>query len=261
MGFNSLAPGSYRNLPNNSQPGSDQSPKRLTPEERVEMIEKVYKEVLCRKPDTRDINYYKYSTLGEDQIKKQLMSSAEFKEMMTKGREYTKLKEHADQLETRVRMLESQIKDQVAEFRELTNLLQEKNRHLQMMRNNCMPALPSEGGAFTYREEQNPSIKNAANAPVVPSPSLSSETIHQQPSRPTQPSLISDEPPSYLVARDDTTTTPITPQTQEIFTNEPKEKPITAPPHPSPAQETNYSDPYDQTKTDKPVKSFFKSIF
>ncbi|MEA3357739.1 MAG: hypothetical protein U9Q67_04885, partial [Patescibacteria group bacterium] len=50
----------------NSQLGTGatqpQQSKRQTPEERVKMIDKVYEDVLCRKPDTRDINYYKYST-------------------------------------------------------------------------------------------------------------------------------------------------------------------------------------------------------
>jgi hypothetical protein len=130
-----------------------QPQKRLTPEERIQMIESVYEEILGRKPDTRDINYYKYSTMGEDQIKKQLLASAEHKDTMNKGREYNKLKEHTEQLETRVHMLENQIKDQVDEFRELTNLLQEKNRHLELMRANYMPKTLSNGGAFTYASE------------------------------------------------------------------------------------------------------------
>lgn len=142
--------------------GQRQLPRQLTPEERITMIESVYEEILCRKPDTRDINYYKYSTLNDDQIKKQLIASAEHKEMMGKGREYTKLKDHAEQLETRVRMLEVQIKDQVEEFRELANLLQEKNRHLELMRANCMPRTIARGGDFTYSAERSQPPANRA---------------------------------------------------------------------------------------------------
>ena len=123
--------------PGQNPPGNQQ--KRLTPEERVKMIEKVYDEILCRKPDTRDINYYKYSTLDEEQIKKQLLASAEHKDMIKKGREYTSLKDRSEQLETRVRMLEGQIKDQIEEFRELSNLLQEKNRHITELRSKTVP--------------------------------------------------------------------------------------------------------------------------
>lgn len=104
--------------------------KRMTPEERIQMIEKVYNDILGRKPDTRDVNYYKYSTLGEEQIRAQLMNSAEHKELVKKGRDYKKLKDQNDQLTTKNKMLESQIKDQFEEFKQLNLLLQEKNRFI-----------------------------------------------------------------------------------------------------------------------------------
>lgn len=118
--------GSNSNSKNNS--------KRLTPEERVSMIERVYQEILHRKPDTRDINYYKYSTLNEEQIKKQLLASSEHKDLIKKGREYKKLKDQADQSGARTQMLEGKIKDQLEEFKQLNQLLQEKNRHIRTLR-------------------------------------------------------------------------------------------------------------------------------
>ncbi|WKZ31052.1 MAG: hypothetical protein QY318_04405 [Candidatus Dojkabacteria bacterium] len=113
------------------QPGQQ---KRLTPQERVEMIERVYQQVLVRKPDTRDINYYKYSTLGEEEIKKQLIDGKEHKQLIEDGRNYKKSEERAEQAEARVRMLEGQVKDQLEEFRHLTELLEEKNRFIQRLR-------------------------------------------------------------------------------------------------------------------------------
>lgn len=108
--------------------------KNLKPNEKVEMIEKLYEEVLGRKADTRDVNYYKYSTLGIDQIREQLILSKEHKELIQDGREYKKMKDRAISAEARVRMLENQIRDQVAEFQQLTNLLKEKNRHIRALR-------------------------------------------------------------------------------------------------------------------------------
>lgn len=108
--------------------------KKLTPQERVEMIEMVYLEVLSRKPDTRDINYYKYSTLGEGEIRKQLLTGKEHKQLMVDGQAYKKVKGRADQSDVRVKMLESQIKDQVVEFRQMTELLKEKNRYIHELR-------------------------------------------------------------------------------------------------------------------------------
>lgn len=117
------------NQNNANKPG-----KNMTPQERVGMIEKVYQEILGRNPDTRDINYYKYSTLGEEEIKKQLITGNEHKQLLADGRDYKKVKERALQAETRVKMLEGQILDQVEEFRQLTNLLREKNKHISELR-------------------------------------------------------------------------------------------------------------------------------
>lgn len=111
-----------------------QPPKRQTPEERVQMINKIYSEILGREPDTRDINYYKYSTLNEDQIKKQLLTSAEHKDLIKKGREYDQLKNQTDQAKTQTKMLEGQIKDQIEEFKQLNILLKEKNSYIQQLR-------------------------------------------------------------------------------------------------------------------------------
>ncbi|MBI2356862.1 hypothetical protein HYV12_02310 [Candidatus Dojkabacteria bacterium] len=114
-----------------SNPGTE---KRLTPQERVEMIEKVYMEVLNRKPDTRDINYYKYSTLSEEEIRRQLITGKEHKQLLDEGRDYKKMKDRAMSAETRVAMLESQVKDQVEEFKQLSDLLTEKNQYIQQLR-------------------------------------------------------------------------------------------------------------------------------
>lgn len=111
-----------------------QQQKRLTPQERVEMIERVYQQVLARKPDTRDINYYKYSTLGEEDIRRQLFDGKEYKQLLEDGRNYKKVEERVEQAEARVRLLEGQIKDQIEEFRNLTQLLEEKNRYIQRLR-------------------------------------------------------------------------------------------------------------------------------
>ncbi len=154
--------------------------KRLTPEERITMIESVYQEILGRKPDTRDINYYKYSTLNEDQIKKQLLASAEHKDILSKGREFSKMKDHADQLETRVHMLEGQIKDQIEEFRELTSLLQEKNRHLHALRSELSQKAPPPstlGGPIGYTVP-SASLQPPANHTVeIPQPISQHTTI------------------------------------------------------------------------------------
>jgi uncharacterized coiled-coil protein SlyX len=148
---------------NQSQGGE----KRLTPQERVEMIEKVYKEILDRKPDTRDINYYKYSTLSEEEIKTQLITGKEHKQLMQEGREYKKLKERAMNSETRVTMLESQIKDQIEEFKQLSTLLTEKNKYIQQLRD----GLNNPYNLVDHSAEVSKSVESKSqvfSSPVVP---------------------------------------------------------------------------------------------
>lgn len=132
--------------------------KRLSPQERVEMIEKVFNEILGRKPDTRDINYYKYSTMSEEEIKKQLLTGNEHKQLLTDGRDYKKLKDRALQAETRVKVLEGQIKDQVEEFKHLADLLKEKNKHIQELREKLN--LEKNQNPFSNGFVQNPNPFN-----------------------------------------------------------------------------------------------------
>lgn len=129
--FNSWGNDSFSN---NNQNNQNNQNKRMTPEERVQMIEKVYEEVLKRKPDTKDINYYKYSTLNEDEIKKQLLNGKEHTDLIQDGREFSKMKERTENAEVRVKVLEGQIRDQVEEFKKLGELLREKNKFIIELR-------------------------------------------------------------------------------------------------------------------------------
>jgi hypothetical protein len=126
--------GSAWDDPWGSKQDNDTQEKKLTPQERTEMIKKIYQEVLGREPDTRDINYYKYSTLGEDEIFKQIITGKEHKKLIADGKEYKSVSSRASQSDVRIKVLEGQIKDQVVEFRQLTELLQEKNRYINQLR-------------------------------------------------------------------------------------------------------------------------------
>lgn len=108
--------------------------KKLTPEEREEMIKKVYQYVLGREATVRDINYYKYSTLEEKDIAKQLLDSQEHKDILNNAREYIDLKSNFDKTEDKNRKMEIQIKDQIEEFKKLLQLLNEKNKYIEQLR-------------------------------------------------------------------------------------------------------------------------------
>jgi hypothetical protein len=138
---------------------------RMTPQERVSMIEKVYEEVLGRKPDTRDINYYKYSTLTEDEIRRQLLSGKEHKQLVEDGREFKKMRERATAAETKIKMLEAQNQDQLEEFKHLTKLLKEKNVYIQEMRQKL-------NNPYNFVGKDNPNVTTPAptsmQAPIEP---------------------------------------------------------------------------------------------
>jgi hypothetical protein len=136
---------------------------RMSPQERVAMIERVYEEVLGRKPDTRDINYYKYSTLSENEIRGQLLAGKEHKQLVEDGREFKKMRERATQAETKIKMLEAQNQDQIEEFKHLTKLLKEKNVYIQEMREKLKNPYNMIENAPT-QTSQPPSIPQTQNS-------------------------------------------------------------------------------------------------
>jgi uncharacterized coiled-coil protein SlyX len=112
----------------------DDDGERLTPAERMKMVERVYQEVLLRKPDTRDLNYYKYSSLSEEEIRKELLNREEHKNLVENGREYQKTKNLLENSQSRIKVLERQILDQEESFKQFNVLLKEKNAHIDDLR-------------------------------------------------------------------------------------------------------------------------------
>lgn len=223
--------------PYGSQGQGSQPQKRLTPEERVQMIKKVYAEILGREPDTRDINYYKYSTLNEEQVKKQLLSSTEHKELTKKGRDFDKIKSQTGQLQTRCKMLEGQIKDQLEEFKQLNLLLKEKNQYIQELR--------EEKGAY-------PKPGSPDNVPqCVQSPQ--GRVAQDQ----EQPHLKTTTPPQEI---------PESPQLQTgqpVPTAQPTTGPTALPPVPAATftNETTPSQPKNSSRIKELVTQFLSQFF
>ncbi len=108
--------------------------KKLSPSERVKMVEKAFRDILCREPDTRDLNYYKYSSATEEEIREELLEGKEHKTLVENGRDYKKLKNLLDSAKSQIRGLEGQIEDQKANLKEMNLLLKEKNLHIQELR-------------------------------------------------------------------------------------------------------------------------------
>lgn len=108
--------------------------KQLTPAERIEMITEIYKTVLGREPSTRDINYYKYSTLKREQIQDKLLKSDEHTNLIEQGAKYPQAETELNTARARIQKLENQIRDELEEFKKLISLLKEKNRCIEQLR-------------------------------------------------------------------------------------------------------------------------------
>lgn len=116
-------------LDNNSKPGT-----KLSPSERVKIIEKAYSEILGRQPDSRDLSFYKYSSASEETIRAELLESDEHKTLISDGRELKKVKNLLKNAKSKIRNLESEISAQGESFKEMQKLLKEKNLHIEKLK-------------------------------------------------------------------------------------------------------------------------------
>lgn len=102
--------------------------------ERTKEIEKVYKLVLGRKPTSREVSYYRYSTSKKDEIIKKLLESDEHKDLAKKGRDYPDLEERERLDQNTILKLKHGIEDQQEEFNQMRSLLNEKNKEIDSLR-------------------------------------------------------------------------------------------------------------------------------
>ena len=99
-------------------------------------IKEIYELVLGREPSSREMSYYRYSTLKKDAIIKKLLSSDEHKEILEKAKEVPGLNENNHTLESTVLKLRSSQEDRENEYLELKRLLVEKNNTIDTLREN-----------------------------------------------------------------------------------------------------------------------------
>ena len=97
-------------------------------------IEEIYELVLGRKPTSRELSYYRYSVSKKEDILKKLIKSEEHKEIVKKGREYPALEERARMDQSTILKLRHNIEDQQEEFNEMKSMLNEKNKEIDVLR-------------------------------------------------------------------------------------------------------------------------------
>jgi hypothetical protein len=98
------------------------------------VIERIFELVLKRKPTSRELSYYKYSVLSKEDIIKKLLNTEEHKDLISKGREYPQLEENERIARSTVLKLKHSIEDVKQEHEDLTELLSEKNKLIDSLR-------------------------------------------------------------------------------------------------------------------------------
>ncbi len=103
-------------------------------ESQNEDIEAVYDLVLGRKPTSRELAYYKYSTVKRDDVLKKLVKGQEHKDIVDKGRKYGDLETQSRLGQSTILKLRQNLEDQVGEINEMKSMLDQKNREIAVLR-------------------------------------------------------------------------------------------------------------------------------
>ncbi len=103
-------------------------------ESKNEEIEKVYELVLGRKPTSREIAYYRYSTVKKGDVVNKLLKSDEHKRIIEKGHKYPDIENQEKLAQSNILKLRHSIEDQNGEMEEMRSMLEQKNREIAVLR-------------------------------------------------------------------------------------------------------------------------------
>ncbi len=120
------------------------------PTERVPMIEKVFLEVLGRKPSSRELAYYKYGVMKEDGIRTKLLKSEEHKKVVDSASKLPSVENELKSVRLSEIKLQRKIEDINLEMIQSQKLLDEKNLLIKELRESVSNPydLPSEVEKF-----------------------------------------------------------------------------------------------------------------
>ena len=118
--------------------------------ERVLMIEKIFKVVLGRKPSSREIAYYKYGGMKEQEIYLKLLKSDEHKKILEDAKKLPNIEDELRDLRISERKIMQSREDLKSEILSSQGLLDEKNLIIRDLRDsiNNPYDLPSQVEKF-----------------------------------------------------------------------------------------------------------------
>ncbi len=102
--------------------------------EKASIVENIFKEVLGRKPSSRELSYYKYSTLLDDEIRVKLLTSEEHKKILENSSKLPNVENQLRDSQLNEKRLVQKITDFNEQMSETNILLTEKNREIEGLR-------------------------------------------------------------------------------------------------------------------------------
>jgi hypothetical protein len=135
--------------------------------DKTQQIKDIYKKILGKEPEARDLSYYRFSPMSEDEIKEKILNGEEHKKILEKGNKYDQIKEELEDTKVNIKKLQKQLEDNLEEFQEVNNLLKEKNRYIRQLRemiDNQSETPPNESTyEYTSRINMQPQIPDIKN--------------------------------------------------------------------------------------------------
>jgi len=114
--------------------GGGSSSFSVSPSQRVSMIEKIFDEVLGRKPSSRESAYYKYGVMKENEIYLKLLKSDEHKKILEDAKKVPNMEDELRDLRISERKLIQSREDLKSEMLSSQTLLNEKNLMINELR-------------------------------------------------------------------------------------------------------------------------------
>lgn len=135
--------------------------------DRVPMIEKVFDEVLGRKPSSREIAYYKYGVIKEDGIRAKLVKSQEHKELIEKALALPGVESELKSTKVSERKLQQKLEDVNSEIIESQKLLVEKDSLIKDLRESVSNPYDFPSKVKMFEEGFDMNDKDRVLEPVI----------------------------------------------------------------------------------------------
>ena len=102
--------------------------------ERIPSVEKIFQEVLGRKPSSRELSFYKYTSISEDEIRTKLLSSDEHLKILEDASKLDGVEDQFKLSQLNEKKLTQRVEDLENQIAESNILLGEKNKIIAELR-------------------------------------------------------------------------------------------------------------------------------